>query len=152
MKYINRKDEDGNIETVDQFESAKEARTNLGEYQMSDPTGHYYISPRATKAWYEDGGGKGEGEATTEEVYERWVFEVYNEKEGTTDTIPLGKTTKFDLKRLTKRYFKGRIDVPFTLGFDKKAGIGDYTVTIRDLGRPEGVVWESMTAWVFIDD
>jgi hypothetical protein len=50
MKYIQRKG-NGYLETVDQFETYKEARAMLAEYRMSDPTAHFYISSRACKGW-----------------------------------------------------------------------------------------------------
>jgi hypothetical protein len=50
MKYINRKG-DGYTETVDQFDTYKEAREMVKEYRMSDPTAHHYISQRACKGW-----------------------------------------------------------------------------------------------------
>jgi len=50
MSYIQRK---GNsyLETVDQFETRKEARLMLAEYRLADPTAHYYISTRPCKGW-----------------------------------------------------------------------------------------------------
>jgi len=50
MKYINRKG-DGYLETVDQFETYKEARAMLSEYRMSDPYAELWISQRACKNW-----------------------------------------------------------------------------------------------------
>jgi hypothetical protein len=50
MKYIQRRG-DGYLETVDQFETYKEARAMLVEYCMSDPTAYFYISSRACKGW-----------------------------------------------------------------------------------------------------
>ena len=50
MKYIQRKG-NGYLETVDEFDTYKEARAMLLEYQLSDPSGYYYISSRACKAW-----------------------------------------------------------------------------------------------------
>ena len=50
MKYIQRKG-DGYLETVDAFETYKEARTMLVEYQLSDRYADYYISSRACKNW-----------------------------------------------------------------------------------------------------
>lgn len=50
MTYIQRKG-DGYLETVDQFETRKEARVMLSEYQMSDPYAHYYLSQRPCKDW-----------------------------------------------------------------------------------------------------
>ena len=50
MKYIQRR---GNsyLETVDEFETMKEAQAMLKEYQMCDPTAEYYISSRPCKDW-----------------------------------------------------------------------------------------------------
>lgn len=50
MKYINMKSSYG-IETVDQFETYKEAKLMVQEYRISDPSNHYYISSRSTKEW-----------------------------------------------------------------------------------------------------
>lgn len=50
MKYIQRKDSNY-LETVDQFQTAKEARAMLKEYRLSDPYAYYYISTRPCKAW-----------------------------------------------------------------------------------------------------
>ncbi len=50
MKYIQRRG-NGYLETVDQFDTLKEARLMLAEYRMSDPTAHYYISTRPCKGW-----------------------------------------------------------------------------------------------------
>ena len=50
MQYIQRK-EGKTLETVDEFETYKEAREMLKEYRISDPVGHYYISSRACKDW-----------------------------------------------------------------------------------------------------
>jgi hypothetical protein len=50
MIYIQRKG-DGYLETVDQFETWKEARAMLAEYRLSDPYAVYYISSRACKDW-----------------------------------------------------------------------------------------------------
>lgn len=52
MFYINTKTIDG-VETVDQFETRKEAREMLSEYQMSAPEMGYYLSTRATREWRE---------------------------------------------------------------------------------------------------
>ncbi len=51
MIYIQFK-YDGQLETVDQFETWKEARSMLREYRMLSG-GHYYLSTRACKAWRE---------------------------------------------------------------------------------------------------
>lgn len=50
MIYIQRKDAYG-LETVDQFESRKEARGMLKNYRASDPFAVYYISQRPCKHW-----------------------------------------------------------------------------------------------------
>lgn len=52
MYYIQRKDSQY-LETVDEFDTRKEAKAMLSEYQLSDPYAHYYISSRACKAWKE---------------------------------------------------------------------------------------------------
>ena len=48
--YIQRKGQ-GHLETVDQFDTRKEAREMLKEYRMSDPSADYYLSSRPCKAW-----------------------------------------------------------------------------------------------------
>ena len=50
MKYIQRKDNNG-IETVDEFETMKEARKMVKEYSISDYSADYYISQRPCKDW-----------------------------------------------------------------------------------------------------
>lgn len=50
MKYIQRKDRNG-LETVDEFDTYKEAKAMLAEYRLSDTSAMYYISSRACKAW-----------------------------------------------------------------------------------------------------
>jgi hypothetical protein len=50
MTYIQRKD-GRYLETVDEFESFKEARAMVKEYRMSDPSVQYYLSSRACKEW-----------------------------------------------------------------------------------------------------
>lgn len=50
MIYIQRKG-DGYLETVDEFETRKEASDMLKEYRMSDSSAHYYTSSRPCKAW-----------------------------------------------------------------------------------------------------
>jgi hypothetical protein len=52
MIYLQRKDENG-LETIDEFESHKEARAMLREYIASDPRAHHYLSSRACKSWRE---------------------------------------------------------------------------------------------------
>ena len=53
MKYIQRKD-GKYLETVDEFETYKEAKVMLKEYRLSDPYAEYYISSRCCKAWREE--------------------------------------------------------------------------------------------------
>lgn len=48
--YIQRKD-NNYLETVDQFETYKEARKMLKEYRMSDIYAKYYISQRCCANW-----------------------------------------------------------------------------------------------------
>lgn len=50
--YIQRKD-GRDLETVDEFETMKEARAMLKEYRLCDYSAHYYISTRCCKAWRE---------------------------------------------------------------------------------------------------
>ena len=50
MWYINIKN-NGKVETVDEFASAKEARAMRIEYQLSDRTNLYYLSKKCTKEW-----------------------------------------------------------------------------------------------------
>jgi len=50
MKYIQRKAAH-QLETVDEFETMKEARAMLKEYRLSDPSARYYISSRACRDW-----------------------------------------------------------------------------------------------------
>ena len=52
MTYINMQSNQwSGVETVDQFETYREARKMLIEYQISDPSGMYYLSQRSTKDW-----------------------------------------------------------------------------------------------------
>lgn len=50
MYYIQRKG-NGYLETVDEFDSRKEARAMCREYAYGDPAGRYYLSTRACRAW-----------------------------------------------------------------------------------------------------
>ena len=50
MIYIQRKDSNG-LETVDEFETRKEAKAMLDEYRLSDWSAIYYISSRCCKDW-----------------------------------------------------------------------------------------------------
>jgi hypothetical protein len=60
--YIQRKD-GRYVETVDEFETRKEARTMLAEYQLADRAGEYYLSSRPCKAWREASQQPSEGSA-----------------------------------------------------------------------------------------
>ena len=51
-RYIQRKG-DGYLETVDEFDSVKEACKMLAEYRLSDPFAEYYVSQRCCKLWRE---------------------------------------------------------------------------------------------------
>lgn len=53
MRYIQRKDDYGNFETVDEFESRKEAINMLKEYRLSDRSAYYYISQKPCRDWQE---------------------------------------------------------------------------------------------------
>lgn len=50
--YIQRKD-GRDLETVDEFDTFKEARDMLKEYRLCDSSAYYYISSRCCKAWKE---------------------------------------------------------------------------------------------------
>lgn len=50
MRYIQRLG-DGYRETVDEFETRKEAIAMLAEYRLADRSAHYYISSRACSNW-----------------------------------------------------------------------------------------------------
>ena len=54
MKYIQRKDSYGNFETVDKFDSPREAIKMLKEYQLSDKSGYFYISQKPCRDWQEE--------------------------------------------------------------------------------------------------
>ena len=51
MVYIQRKDNNGDLETVDEFETRKEAREMVKEYRISDHSASFYMSSRACKDW-----------------------------------------------------------------------------------------------------
>ena len=53
MRYIQRKDDYGYLETVDQFDSRKEAVNMLWEYRRSDTSAFFYISQRPCRNWQE---------------------------------------------------------------------------------------------------
>lgn len=48
--YINYKGSEGR-ETVDEFDTRKEAQENLVQYRISNPAGEYYLSPRCCNNW-----------------------------------------------------------------------------------------------------
>lgn len=50
MVYIQLKSAAG-LETVDEFTTWKEARAMVAEYRLADPSGFYYLSRRACRAW-----------------------------------------------------------------------------------------------------
>lgn len=50
--YINR-DGQGQRETVDSFNTSREARAMVTEYRLSDPSANYWISPRPCAGWTE---------------------------------------------------------------------------------------------------
>ena len=51
MTYINSK-QCGTVETIDQFETRKEAREMIAEYRMAFGAGYnLYLSTRCTKDW-----------------------------------------------------------------------------------------------------
>lgn len=52
MIYIQRKDA-YQLETIDQFETRKEAMAMLEEYQLGDFSASYYLSSRACNEWRE---------------------------------------------------------------------------------------------------
>ncbi len=51
--YIQRKD-GRDLETVDEFDTRKEARAMLAEYRMADPSAHHYLSRRPCKGWNDE--------------------------------------------------------------------------------------------------
>ena len=52
VRYIQRRG-DNQLETVDEFETQKEAISMLQEYRLSDPTAYFYISQRSCINWVE---------------------------------------------------------------------------------------------------
>jgi len=52
MFYIQRRSIDhGYLETIDEFESRKEATAMQHKYQLADYSADYYVSTRCCKAW-----------------------------------------------------------------------------------------------------
>ena len=52
MFYINTR-YGGQTETIDEFETRKEAREMLTEYRLAAPVMGYYLSIRCTREWRE---------------------------------------------------------------------------------------------------
>ena len=69
MYYINFKIPKGHYstgtETIDQHWSEEEIKRLLKEYKISDKSGHYWISKRATKSFYNSQKNDKENEAFT---------------------------------------------------------------------------------------
>jgi hypothetical protein len=51
--YIQRRDNSNTVETIDEFETAKEAYRAAREYNLADPTAVHYVAKKACKAWLE---------------------------------------------------------------------------------------------------
>jgi hypothetical protein len=51
MIYIQRRDSSRQLETIDQFDTIKEARSMLIEYRKADPSATYYMSRRPCNEW-----------------------------------------------------------------------------------------------------
>jgi len=51
MIYIQRRDSSRQLETVDQFDTIKEARAMLIEYRIADPYATFYMSRRPCNEW-----------------------------------------------------------------------------------------------------
>lgn len=52
MYYIQRRSINHNyLETIDEFESYKEAKAMMREYEIADYSAWYYVSSRCCKAW-----------------------------------------------------------------------------------------------------
>lgn len=51
MKYFIQRKDGRNLETVDEFDTRKEARAMLAEYRLSDRFADYYISARPCRDW-----------------------------------------------------------------------------------------------------
>lgn len=52
--YINRQGQ-GYRETVDEFETYKEARAMVAEYRFGDPSARYWVSSRCCANWRAEG-------------------------------------------------------------------------------------------------
>ena len=95
MIYINRKDDFGNLETVDEFgEGRKYAKEMLKEYRLSDSSAYYYMSQRPCKDWR-----VGEAQMNREEFFE-WLYDTCPTK-WTKLTDDFGNTTiKFEYEEV----------------------------------------------------
>ena len=51
--YIQRRDNTNTVETIDEFETAKEAYKSAREYNLADPTAVHYVAKKPCKAWLE---------------------------------------------------------------------------------------------------
>lgn len=54
MTYINIKWSNGDTETLDMFETRKEAKAMLLQYRLTAGQANAYLSTRATAEWRED--------------------------------------------------------------------------------------------------
>ena len=50
--YVQRRDSE-QLETVDEFETPKEAQAMVKEYRLADPAAFYFLSNRCCKVWKE---------------------------------------------------------------------------------------------------
>ena len=58
MTYIIRQSPDGSLETIDEFNTYREARDAIGKYEIADLVGNYFLSSSCTEDWldvYESG-------------------------------------------------------------------------------------------------
>lgn len=53
MVYVQRHGQ-GQRETVDQFDTRREALAMVQEYREADPSARYYLSSRPCKGWNDD--------------------------------------------------------------------------------------------------
>ena len=53
--YIQRRGQ-GYLETVDEFDTRKEADAVCSEYRLSDPSAEYYVSIRCCENWRDENG------------------------------------------------------------------------------------------------
>ncbi len=52
--YINMRVGFTGVETVDEFDTHREAAAMVKEYRLSDPSHDFYLSQRSTNEWRED--------------------------------------------------------------------------------------------------